>query len=71
MKNILNHMSSQNLGPGPWERVIWEACVSVLVERSKSGKRFKFKKMGHPKISVVLGISGRTFKIRKNRSSEN
>ena len=33
-----------------------------LVERSKSRKTFKFRKAGHPKISVVLGISGRTFK---------
>ena len=47
------------------------------VERSKSGKMFKFRKTGHPKISVVVGISGRTFKIRKivqiqqNGSSEN
>merc|ERR1711938_361171 len=34
-------------------------------------ERSKFKKTGHPKISVVLGISGRTFKIQKNGSSEN
>merc|ERR1712183_606260 len=39
--------------------------VEFPVERSK------FKKTGHPKISVVRRISGRTFKIQKNGSSEN
>ena len=36
----------------------------------KPGKTFKFRKTGHPKISVVVGISGRTFEIRKNVNSQ-
>ena len=33
-------------------------------------ERSKFKKTGHPKISVVRRISGRTFKIQKDGSSK-
>ena len=36
--------------------------------REVFGKTFKFRKTGHPKISMVVGISGRTFEFPVERS---